>query len=97
MRERVLRLALPDGLDPGMTLELAVDHPEVVLAVRAPGCAPGEELVCAPATPGGAVALVEGVDALAGAGIAPYLFIELPDAVTGDDPPIAVTYAFSSP
>jgi len=78
-RERVLRLALPAELGPQDSLELRVDHPEVGLALRAPGCLAGDELACMAPRPSGAQVVIAAPDELRRAGVAPYLFVELPE------------------
>jgi hypothetical protein len=72
-RERVLRLGLPG---PGAhAVEIRVDHPDVGLALRAPGCLVEDERGCV--EPGAAMLAVEvrGPEA--------FLFVELPLAEDG--------------
>src|SRR5690606_23305323 len=78
-RERVLRLTMPNDLGPRDSLELRVDEPEVGLAVRAPGCLASEELACMAPRPSGAQVVIAAPELLRQAGVAPYLFVELPE------------------
>jgi hypothetical protein len=96
-RERVFRLGLPQGLPDGTDLEIRTDHPDVALALRAPGCDVGAEVACAPATSAGAVVTLTDVPDLAGPGIAPYLFVELPDSMGPGDPPVVLNYILAGP
>jgi hypothetical protein len=79
MRERVLRLTMPTDLGPQDSLEIRVEEPEVGLAVRAPGCLASDELACMAPRPSGAQVVIAAPDELRRAGVAPYLFVELPD------------------
>lgn len=80
--ERVERLELPPSLPSDAALHVRVDDPRVGLALRDHTCAPEHALACTPANAGTATVLVWGGDgeltALAQAGHAPLLFIELP-------------------
>lgn len=78
-RERVLRLTMPEELGPLDSLELRVAAPEVGLALRAPGCFASDELACMGARPSGAQVVIAAPDELRQAGVAPYLFVELPE------------------
>lgn len=78
-RERVLRLTMPEELGPLDSLELRVAAPEVGLALRAPGCLVSDELACMGARPSGAQVVIAAPDELRQAGVAPYLFVELPE------------------
>ncbi|MBA3549729.1 MAG: hypothetical protein H0T76_24890 [Nannocystis sp.] len=82
MRERVLRLVMPADLGPQDSLELRVGGPDVGLvglAVRAPGCLASDELACMAPRPYGARVVIAAPDQLRQAGVAPYLFVELPE------------------
>ena len=79
MRERVLRLTMPADLGPQDSLELRVESPEVGLAVRAPGCLASDELACMAPRPYGARVVIAAPDELRQAGVAPYVFVELPE------------------
>ncbi len=79
MRERVLRLTMPADLGPQDSLELRALGPEVGLAVRAPGCLASDELACMAPRPYGARVVIAAPDELRQAGVAPYLFVELPE------------------
>lgn len=85
MRERVLRLRLPE-LDLQDTLQLHVAQPEVGLALRAPGCLGSDELACMAPRPSGAQVVLTAPELLRQAGVAPYLFVELPDPGVLDEP-----------
>jgi len=85
MRERVLRLMLPE-LDPQDALELHVAQAEVGLALRAPGCLVGDELACMAPRPSGAQVVLAAPEQLRQAGVAPYLFVELPEPGVLDEP-----------
>lgn len=87
MRERVLRLMLPE-LDPQDTLQLHVAQAEVGLALRAPGCLAGDELACMAPRPSGAQIVLDAPEQLRQAGVAPYLFVELPEPGVLDEPVI---------
>ncbi len=96
-RERVFRLGLPASPPPGASLQIRAAHPEVGLAVRAPGCDPGAELACSGAVPQGATVQLTAVGELAAVETAPYLFVELPDSVGIGDAPFALEYVFVGP
>jgi hypothetical protein len=70
---------LPEELGPLDSLELRVAAPEVGLALRAPGCLVSDELACMGARPSGAQVVIAAPDELRQAGVAPYLFVELPE------------------
>lgn len=80
--ERVDRLELPAMLPSDAMLVVRADDPRVGLALRGPDCAPEHALACSPSNTGSESVLVWGGDgelsALAQAGEAPLLFIELP-------------------
>jgi hypothetical protein len=80
--ERVDRLELPATLPSDAMLVVRVDDPRVGLALRGSSCAPEDALACTPSDTGSESVLVWGGDgelsALAQAGEAPLLFIELP-------------------
>lgn len=78
-RERVLRLRLPAGLGALDSLQIRVEEHEVGLALRAPGCLGSDELACVAPSPAGAQVTIAAPDELQRAGVAPYLFVELPD------------------
>lgn len=81
--ERVHRLLLPAEISPTARLEIVADDPRVGLAVRMPDCLPEHAQACAPADlEGGPHALIVGEGQLpiwAAQGIAPLLFVELPN------------------
>jgi hypothetical protein len=79
MRERVLRLTMPAELGPQDSLEISVLQPEVGLALRAPGCLASDELDCMAPRPSGAQVVIVAPGQLGQAGVAPYLFVELPE------------------
>ncbi|WAS95435.1 hypothetical protein [Nannocystis punicea] len=83
LRERVLQLDLP-AVPPARALEITVSRPDVGLAVRTPGCLATDELACAAGTGGPARVVVDRLAARRAAGVAPYLFIELPPDSEGD-------------
>ena len=90
MREAVYTIVLPDSLPESAALVVTVDDPEVGLALRSPGCAATQEIACA--EPG----VVAGVTfpnagAAAAQGVAPLLFVELPDAPPEDPEPEPIT------
>lgn len=80
--ERVDRLELPATLPSDAVLVVRVDDPRVGLALRGSSCAPEDALACTPSDIGSESVLVWGdngeLSALAQAGEAPLLFIELP-------------------
>lgn len=80
--ERVDRLELPALLPSDAMLVVRADDPRVALALRGPSCAPEHALACTPSEAESESVLVWGGDgelsALAQAGAAPLLFIELP-------------------
>ena len=78
-RERVMRLHLPAQLGPFDSLQIRVDEREVGLAVRAPGCLASDELACAAPSPAGAQVTIVAPDELQRSGVAPFLFVELPE------------------
>lgn len=89
--ERVERLELPVGLGETASLSVQADDPRVGLALRGPDCLPESALACAPAIDSGeAISLSFGgqgqLAALAAAGEAPILFIELPREDDADPP-----------
>jgi hypothetical protein len=79
--ERVDRLVLPPTLPSDAMLVVRADDPRVALALRS-SCAPEDALACTPSDTGSESVLVWGqggeLSALAQAGAAPLLFIELP-------------------
>mgnify|MGYP000093009021 CR=1 FL=1 len=85
-RERVLQVKLPDGLRAQDDLQIRSVRPEVGLAVRAPGCLADDEVDCGAPAVGGTQVTIAGPAALAAAGVAPYLFVELPDPGVLEDP-----------
>jgi hypothetical protein len=80
--ERVDRLELPAMLPGDAMLVVRADDPRVALALRGSSCAPEDALACTPSDTGSESVLVWGGDgelsALAQAGEAPLLFVELP-------------------
>ena len=83
--ERVERLELPSELPDGAQLRVRVNDGRVGLALRGPDCAPEHALACAPAAGGDETFLHWGGEqlaALAAAGEAPLLFVELPNPET---------------
>jgi hypothetical protein len=80
--DRVDRLELPATLPSDASLFIRADDPRVGLALRGPSCAPEDALACMPSDTGSETVLVWGGDgelsALAQAGEAPLLFVELP-------------------
>lgn len=93
--ERVERLELPAGLGETAQLSVRADDPRVGLALRGPDCLPESALACAPATGSGdetslSFAAPGQLAALAAAGQAPILFIELPHPEVDADPPAAI-------
>jgi hypothetical protein len=81
--ERVLRLALPALLESGAILEARTSAPDVLLALRGPGCAADEELGCGVDTKDGTAVTVDG---LAGLGMPDlFLFVELPRPAHDED------------
>jgi hypothetical protein len=74
-RERVLRLELP-GAGPH-ALEIRCDHPDIGLAVRAPGCLVEDERGCVSDAPPPTVLAVEV------SGPEAFLFVELPPVEAG--------------
>ncbi|HEY8375118.1 MAG TPA: hypothetical protein VIK91_01460 [Nannocystis sp.] len=85
LRERVLRLALPDA-GPARALEIVAGRPDVGLAVRAPGCLADDEVACAAGGDEPARVVIGDLMGLRAAGVEPYLFVELP-AGSEQDPP----------
>ena len=81
--ERVLALGLPTGLEPGAQLEVRTDAPDVVLALRGPGCAADQELACAADSAAGTLAVVEDLAAVGSPSL--FLFVELPRSAQVDD------------
>ncbi|PRP96312.1 hypothetical protein [Enhygromyxa salina] len=104
--DRVEQLLLPAVLPVDATLVVRADDPRVGLALRDPSCLPELELVCSPAQPGAAQTLLQWggdgeLSAMAEAGQAPLLFIELPRLDTATDPidpidPIMVSVEIAS-
>lgn len=91
--ERVERLELPAGLGDAAQLRVIADDPRVGLALRGPDCLLESALACAPAIASGdettlSFAAPGQLAALAAAGEAPLLFIELPPPDA--DPPAAI-------
>ncbi len=88
--DRVDRLELPATLPGDAALHVRADDPRVGLALRGPSCAPEDALACTPSDGGSETILVWGGDgelsALAQAGEAPLLFIELPRSDVGGEP-----------
>jgi hypothetical protein len=78
--ERVYRLELSPGMEPGSALEITVDEPEAALAVRLPGCTQAEEVTCQEPEATGAHLTIDDADALAASGVSPHLFVEFPFA-----------------
>lgn len=94
--ERVEALTLPAGLDADARLELRASDPRVGLALRGPSCLVEDALACAPASEGeGPTTLIWGgggeLAALAEAGEAPLLFIELPRPDSAPEPIPTIT------
>ena len=85
-RERVMRLRLPVGLGPQMSLQIRTERPEIGLALRAPGCLASEELACAAPSPAGSQVTIVAPDELQREGIEPYLFVEMPEPGVLDGP-----------
>ncbi|PCC69535.1 hypothetical protein SAMN02745121_06342 [Nannocystis exedens] len=77
LRERVLQLDLP-AVPPARALEITVSRPDVGLAVRTPGCLATDEVACAAGIGAPARVVIDRLAARRAAGIAPYLFVELP-------------------
>lgn len=77
LRERVLQLDLP-VVPPARALEITVSRPDIGLAVRSPGCLATDEVACAAGTGAPARIVLDRLAARRAAGVAPYLFIELP-------------------
>jgi hypothetical protein len=100
--ERVDRLELPATLPSDATLVVRADDPRVGLALRGSSCAPEDALACTASDSGNETTLVWGGDgelsALAQAGEAPLLFVELPRS-DGAQPvgPITVELEIASP
>lgn len=93
--ERVEQLELPAGLGETAQLIVQADDPRVGLALRGPDCLPESALACAPVTGiGEGTSISFGAPgqlaALAAAGEAPILFIELPRAEVDADPDAAI-------
>jgi hypothetical protein len=95
--DRVDRLELPTTLPSDAALIIRADDPRVGLALRGSSCAPEDALACTPSDMGGMgseTVLVWGGDgelsALAQAGDAPLLFVELPRS-DGAQPVGAIT------
>lgn len=93
--ERVERLELPAGLGETAQLSVTADDPRVGLALRGPDCLPMSALACAPATGTGEATSLHfaapgQLAALAAAGEAPLLFIELPRPDDDADPPLTI-------
>jgi hypothetical protein len=87
--ERVLHLGLPGDLEAGARLRARTLAPDVLLALRGPGCIIEEEIACSPGGEDGSVVVVEDLFAVRTSG--PYLFVELPrvapeETGTGDNP-----------
>lgn len=78
-RERVLQVRLPGGLGPLDSLRIRSERPEVGLAVRAPSCLGSDELGCGAPEIGGTEVTIVDPSELYAAGVAPYVFVELPD------------------
>lgn len=85
-RERVIRLRLPGGLGPQMSLQIRTERPEIGLALRAPGCLASEELACAASSAAGSQVTIVAPDELQREGIEPYLFVEMPEPGVLDGP-----------
>ena len=86
MREAVYALELPATLPPGAQLTVSVDDPAVGLALRSPGCAATEEIACA--GPGAQTSVTfPNADEAGSQGVAPLLFVELPDPPAPEPPP----------
>jgi hypothetical protein len=84
--ERVLALELPSALEPSAQLDVRTDAPDVMLALRGPGCAADEELACASASDDGSAVAIE--DLVGSTNL--FLFVELPrpaqeETTTDDD------------
>jgi hypothetical protein len=92
--ERVERLELPAMLDQAAALMILADDPRVGLALREHDCLPEHALACAPASasaePTSLSVSGSELAALAAAGEAPLLFIELPNPELDADPPASV-------
>jgi hypothetical protein len=81
--ERVLVLGLPPDLEPGAHLEVRAHAPDILLALRGPGCAADEELACAPDSADGSVAIIEDLLAVGSPNV--FLFIEYPRPAHDDE------------
>jgi hypothetical protein len=77
---------MPPELGPQDSLQIGVAQPAVGLALRAPGCLASEELACMAPRPSGAQVVIAAPDQLRQAGVAPFLFVELPEAGVLDEP-----------
>jgi hypothetical protein len=93
--ERVEQLELPPGLGETAQLIVHADDPRVGLALRGADCLPESTLACAPATGSGEGTSISfggpgQLAALAAAGEAPILFIELPRAEDDANPDAAI-------
>ncbi|MCA9694640.1 MAG: hypothetical protein R3A51_06135 [Nannocystaceae bacterium] len=90
-RDRVYRLALPAGLGDGAVLRIHTDHPGVGLGLRAPSCLDADERACAAPAEDGATVDLGDLAALAGDGVAPLLFVELPQEPDAGEVAIELT------
>ena len=70
---------MPPGLDAHDVLTITSPVDTIGLAVRGPGCLAGDELDCAAPSTSGATVTVPQPAVLQAAGVAPFLFVELPD------------------
>jgi len=85
-RERVMRLRLPVGLGPQLSLQIRTERPEIGLALRAPGCLVSDELACAAPSSAGSQVTIVAPDELQREGVEPYLFVEMPEPGVLDEP-----------
>jgi hypothetical protein len=88
-REKVLRVTLPQPIDPAAALVVSTTAADVGLAVRGPGCDLADERACASGGPTGATATVAGLAQAVAPGETVYVFVELPPLPTmgGEEPP----------
>lgn len=93
--DRVDRLELPPPLPTEAYLLVRADDPRVGLALRGSSCAPEDALACTPSDTSDQTVLVWGgggeLSALAEAGEAPLLFVELPRSDVSEQPVGTIT------
>ncbi len=84
--DQVFRLRAADALEPGGSVEISTTAPEIGLAVRGPGCLPGEEIACAPGDIDGAHVIVDDLSKTLEVGGSLFVFVEMPPGSGASEP-----------